>query len=120
MPAGNYYVHNVSCPGAATIICTSGPVTIYVTGTFNVGGKIYTYNNLPGNLTIVMCSANSFTLSSNAAVYASIYAPQSSVTLSGNGDIYGSVLGLSVSMTGTSAIHYDLSLSAGGSVSSVQ
>jgi hypothetical protein len=31
--------------------------------------------------------------------------------LNGNGDIYGSVLGLNITMSGTSAIHYDMSLS---------
>ena len=49
-------------------------------------------------------------MGSSAALYASVYAPQSDVTLSGNGAIYGSVVGKSVNMTGTSAIHYDLSL----------
>jgi hypothetical protein len=40
-----------------------------------------------------------------------VYAPQSDITLSGSGDIYGSVLGKSISMTGSSAIHYDMNLS---------
>jgi hypothetical protein len=47
-------------------------------------------------------------------LYASIYGPTSAVTLSGTGDIYGSVLGKSVSMTGTSAIHYDLGIDGVG------
>ena len=43
------------------------------------------------------------------------------VTLSGTGDIYGSVLGLTVNMTGTSAIHYDLALdSNNGTISLAQ
>ena len=41
--------------------------------------------------------------------------------MSGTGDLYGSVLGLSVSMTGTSAIHYDATLSGNtGKVSTVK
>ena len=79
-----------------------------------------------GNLTIIMCPngstpPGSMTISSNAALYADIYAPQSNITLSGTGDIYGAVVGKSITMSGTSNIHYDLSLSgSNGAVSLVE
>ena len=112
MPAGTYYVHNFNFGNNATLNVT-GIATMYVTGTFNCSGNILTSANKPANLTIIMCSTNAFSLSSNTAAYINLYAPQSAVTLGGTGDIYGSVVGLSVSMTGTSAIHYDTSLPGG-------
>ena len=57
-----------------------------------------------------MCRTGGVSIGSSSDLYATIYAPQSAVTLSGSGDLYGSIVGLSVSMTGSSAIHYDLAL----------
>jgi hypothetical protein len=92
-----------------------------------MSGNTVTSSSKPGNLTIIMCKKpdgkppGGVTISSSAALYANIYAPQSAVTLSGSGDIYGSVLGLSVDMTGSSGIHFDLSLNAqNGTISLVQ
>jgi hypothetical protein len=124
LPGGNYYFNNVEVGGTLKF---SGPATIYSTGTFVMYGNADTSGNQPGNLKIVMCPTPSGTppgfvsIGSSSALYASIYAPQSHVILAGTGDIYGSVLGLSVTMTGTSSIHYDLSLDANnGSISMVQ
>jgi Flp pilus assembly protein TadG len=126
LPGGNYYFNNLTTAAQATLSFT-GPTTIYCYGNLKLGGATLTAGNVPGNLKIVMVPApdgrapGAVTVSNNSALYANIYAPQSSVTLSGNGDIYGSVLGNSVSLTGTSAIHYDLSLVAGnGTVSLVK
>jgi Flp pilus assembly protein TadG len=124
IPAGTYYLHDLTISPQATLIC-SGPVTMYVYHNVNVGGSTLTYGNLPRNLKIILCpdkngnSPGPVSISSNSAMYASIYAPQSPVTLSGNGDLYGSVLGQSISMTGTSNIHYDLSLSGGTGVATL-
>ena len=125
-PGGTYYFQNFTMQGGSSLMFT-GPATIYCYGTFNVGGNTMTSGSKPGNLTIVMCKTpggtapGSLTVGSSAALYASIYAPQSAVTLSGSGDIYGTVLGLTVDLTGTSGIHFDLSLnSQNGTISLVQ
>lgn len=113
LPGGNYYFNNIEIGGALSF---TGPATIYCYGTFAMYGHADTSSNVPGNLKLVMCPTPSGAapgnvyIGSSAALYANIYAPQSHVLMSGTGDIYGSVLGRSVSMTGTSAIHYDLSL----------
>jgi hypothetical protein len=56
------------------------------------------------------CGCARVAIGSGSELYANIYAPQSHVLLSGNGDVDGTVLGLSVSMTGTSAIQCHLAL----------
>lgn len=119
LPAGNYYVQNFSVTGNA-ILNVTGKATIYVTGTINLTGTVTTSGNLPGNLTVIVCGNGSVSVGSNATVYMNLYAPQSAVTASGSSDFYGSIVGLTVSTSGSSSIHYDLSANGGGSVSSVQ
>jgi Flp pilus assembly protein TadG len=119
IPAGNYYVNNFAT-GAQATIWVSGQATIYVTGSINLGGATFTASNLPKNLKIVVIGAGTVKVNNNASLYADVYAPQSAVTLSGTGDIYGSVLGNTISMTGTSGIHYDLSLPGGWGIKLVQ
>jgi len=119
LPGGNYYFHDFSTGGQTTLTFT-GPATIYVTGNFNMSGQTVTAANLPRNLQIIDCGSGNLTISGGSALYADVYAPQSNITLSGSGDIYGSVLGQSVNMSGTSGIHYDLSLPGGWSVSTVK
>jgi hypothetical protein len=122
---GVYYFHNFTMSSKANLTI-NGPVTIYCTGSFDMSGTTITTGSTPSDLKIVMCpdsSGNppgSLTISGSADLYADVYAPQSDIILSGSGDIYGSVLGKSISMTGTSGIHYDLSLPGAGAVSLVQ
>jgi Flp pilus assembly protein TadG len=116
IPAGVYFVKNLnmSASGGMTLL---GPVTIYVYGSVTLGGQTTTAANLPTNLKIVMVhdpnngnAPGSVQVSSGAALYADIYAPESAITLAGNGAIYGQVVGKSITMTGSSDIYYDLSL----------
>ena len=127
LPGGNYYFSSFNMAGGSSLSFT-GPATIYCYTNFIMSGNTQTSGAAPGNLKLVMVpnpyggSPPGFvSIGGSAAFYGSIYAPQSDVTLSGTGDIYGSVLGLTVSMTGTSGIHYDLSLdSNNGAISLVQ
>ena len=121
LAGGNYYLNNISL-ATGSQLTFNGPTTIYCHGTFTMNGQTYTAANLPKNLTIVMCpgptgtAPGDLTITSGAALYANIYAPQSNVVISGQGSIYGSVLGLTVSMSGGGAIHYDLSLKGNGAI----
>lgn len=126
LPGGNYYLNTVSLSGSA-VLNFSGPATLYCYGSVVMSGNVMTSLGNPGNLRIVMVptptggAPGPVTVSSSSALYGTIYAPQSDVVLSGSGDIYGSVLGRSVSMTGTSGIHYDLAQSGGsGSITVVK
>ncbi|MEO6434866.1 MAG: hypothetical protein ABIP55_03770, partial [Tepidisphaeraceae bacterium] len=120
-PGGNYYFKEVTT-GTGSSLTFSGPTTLYCWGTFSMTSQTTTDSSLPKNLKIVMCTGptgqtpGSLTINAGAALYADIYAPQSAVSISGKGDIYGSVLGLTVSMSGTGEIHYDLSLKGTGNI----
>ena len=121
LAGGNYYLNNFSMATGSTLTFQN-PTTIYCHGTFTMNGQTVTAANLPKNLTIVMCpgptgtAPGDLTITSGAALYANIYAPQSNVIINGQGSIYGSVLGLTVSMSGGGAIHYDLSLKGNGAI----
>lgn len=118
LPAGTYYFRNISI-GSNSVINCLGSVKIYCWGTFDLKGTIHTAGSSPGNLSFLMCEGPSGQLpglaniGSNSALYMTVYAPLSAVTMSGTGDIYGSVLGKTINMTGTSAIHYDIGLEGG-------
>jgi Flp pilus assembly protein TadG len=121
LAGGSYYLNNISLSTGSTLTF-NGPTTIYCHGTFTMNGQTVTSSSLPKNLTLVMCPGPTgtppgvLTITSGAALYANIYAPQSNVNISGQGAIYGSVLGLTVNMTGGGAIHYDLSLKGTGAI----
>jgi hypothetical protein len=123
VPAGNYYLHDFNLSANGTMNVT-GQATFYVYNNLTLSGTANTAGNLPKNLKIVMIGdpgtgkAGKANLSGTSALYATLYAPQSPVALSGTGDFYGSILGQSITMTGTSAIHYDLSLT--GSTGMIQ
>jgi Flp pilus assembly protein TadG len=113
-PGGHYFVQDLELQAGGTLTF-SGETTIYAYGNVDLHGHAVTYGNVPGNLKIVMvphpvtgAAPGTITVWSTTALYANIYAPQSPITLGGTGDLYGAVLGKSVDMTGTSAIHYDL------------
>lgn len=125
VPAGTYYVHDMNI-AASAVLTFSGPATVYVYHNLTISGQVLTSSNLARNLTIIMCddtgghAPGPVKVTSNADLYATIYSPENKVTLQGNGDIYGSIVGLSIDMTGTSGIHYDISLNGGGGISLVQ
>jgi hypothetical protein len=126
LPAGTYYVHDMNIASSAVLTFT-GPATVYVYHNLNISGQVVTSNLQARNLTIIMCddtgghAPGPVKVTSDADLYASIYAPESKINLQGNGDIYGSVIGLQIDMTGTSNIHYDLALDpSNGAVSLVE
>ena len=116
LPSGTYYVTGLDMGAGSELNCT-GPVTIYVAGNVSLGGHAITRDNIPHNLQIIVVgNGTTVSLSGGSDLYADVYAPQSAITMSGNGDIFGAIVGKSVSMTGTSAVHYDLSLRGGVSL----
>ncbi len=122
---GNYYFRNFDMSAGSTL-SLNGPTTIYFYGSFSVTGNVQTAANMPKNLKIVAVPAPDGTppgpmrIWSGSDLYADIYAPQSDITFGGNGDVFGSVLGKSIDMAGTSAIHYDTSLTWSGEIVLVQ
>jgi Flp pilus assembly protein TadG len=125
LPGGHYYFNNFSTATGSQITFT-GPTTIYCYGNFSMTGQTITNGNLPKNLQLIMCPGptglppGSVSITAGAALYANVYAPQSAVTIGGGGAIYGSVLGLTVSMSGSASIHYDMALKGTGGMQIVQ
>lgn len=121
LPGGIYVFKDFTTQTGSTV-SFSGPTTIYCYGTFNMTSQTTTSANMPKNLRIVMCpgptgqAPGNMTITAGAALYADIYAPQSTVTIAGGGEIYGSVLGLNVNMSGNGGIHYDLTLKGAGGI----
>jgi hypothetical protein len=114
LPGGNYYLRDLTL-GAGSVLTFTGKAIIYAYGSVDFSGHAVTSASVPGNLSLVMVPANgtppgSVSIGSSAAMYLTIYAPQSPAILSGTGDIYGSLIGKSIDMTGTSAIHYDMDI----------
>jgi Flp pilus assembly protein TadG len=118
LPAGNYYVNDFKLSGGA-VLSFSGPVTFYVTGTFDVGGgsSINTYNTIPDNFQIKICSSNAVTLSNGAQLYCALYCPQSALKMSGATKIIGGVVAASIDMTGGASTVIDIASTANGSTS---
>jgi hypothetical protein len=125
LPGGNYYFKDFSASTGSKLSFT-GSATVYCWGNLSMSGQTVTAASIPQNLKVVMCpgplgeTPGSVTITAGAALYADIYAPQSDVKIGGGGSIYGSVLGLTVSMSGSGSIHYDLSLKSGGGIVMVQ
>lgn len=126
LPGGHYFFEDIDIGGGAEVTFT-GPATLYFYGSLELTGDVMTSANLPQNLRIVSVR-NPFngdppgpiSLTGNAALYASIYAPESDIRLRGSGDIYGAIVGKSIDMRGTAAIHVDLSLTGTGSIALVE
>jgi Flp pilus assembly protein TadG len=105
---GTYYFNNFTATGGT--INVTGPVTIYVAGSVSLTGNVDD-GELPSNLTVnVLPSSPSVNFGGNSSLYAQVYAPDTAVTGGGTGDFYGSVIGQTLSLGGTGAIHYDSSL----------
>lgn len=104
---GNYVVANlnVNSPGAIKI-SPPGAVSIWVTGSLNLGGA-ENKNGLPANLTFFMTSSSTVNVNSNGQLFGSIYAPSAAVAL--NSAVFGSVVGASVILNSGAAVHYDQS-----------
>lgn len=118
MPAGDYYFSDFYL-GAGSTVNVTGPVNIYMYGNLTLSGHPMVAGNLPKNLKIFVVKGpngempGTISLASGSDLYADIHAPLSVLTSSGNGAIYGSMVAKSISMTGNSALHYDVALRGG-------
>jgi hypothetical protein len=89
----------------------SGSARVYVTGNLNLkGNRVITTDSLPANLEIYVVGSGKVDLGGNSEMYAHIYAPQSDVIIHGTPGFYGWLVGKTVTLKGTSKIHYDESI----------
>lgn len=112
VPSGTYYLQSLSISSGATLIC-EGAVKLYVNGNITISGASI-QASLPSDCNIYNVSSAGVNLT-NSTVQAEIYASQSPFNCNGS-QLYGSGIFTSMSISGTSGLHYDGSLgsAAGG------
>ena len=109
---GTYYFTDVSLGGGSTIT-TSGKVTIYVEGNYDISGGGVINSSDATDLTVYV-SGTQAKLTGGSGTAGAIYAPNADVLVLGGGEINGSVLGKTVKNTGGSDFHYDEALGGEG------
>jgi hypothetical protein len=106
---GTYVVGTLS----ASLTIASGPVLIYVTTSFSP--TVTNNTGVPSNVIFMLTSGVSS--ASIPGGFMGIYAPDTALSMHANGDVYGAVVGSTITISGTPAIHYDTSMAtavAGG------
>jgi len=112
---GAYCFHNLTLTNIAQLK-VNGPVIIKLTGALNIGGASSFSNTtgIPGNLRILSSysGAGGVTINNGANNYMLVYAPQTEVNILGVARLFGSVVGKTITVGNSGAIHYDTGLSA--------
>jgi hypothetical protein len=110
---GVYCFRNLTLTNSAQLKI-NGPVVIKITGTLNIGGASRLNNTTgnPGNLRILSSysGANGVRINNGAANHIMVYAPRTGVSISGTAPLFGSVVGKTITVTNSGAIHYDTRL----------
>jgi hypothetical protein len=115
LPAsGSPYYFSSMTFGNNTVLATSGgPVTIYAPGTVTVGSGV-TFGAHPGTQIRIILKSDgsnlqytSFTASQNFRLYGSLYGKNTNIALDDYAQVYGSVIGRTVVVQGSSALHFD-------------
>lgn len=102
--------------GNASILIPEGSsLVLYAEADIKIAGKgLANANSRPATCRLIGTSATpggqSVHVAGNGALKGAIYAPNAEVNINGNGDVMGAVVGLSVTLTGNAAFHYDESL----------
>jgi hypothetical protein len=115
-----YYFSEITLSGGGLLTVNSAGqhVDMYVAGDFKAGGGgLVNTDAKPTNLTVSACgtsTGHSWTVNGGSGAYFGMYAPDRDVVIGGGGDLWGSVIGLSVSATGGSKIHFDEAFAGGG------
>ncbi len=110
---GNYCFHNVTVSGSSQLK-VNGLVVIKMTGTLNTSGASSVPNttSIPSNLRILSSytGSNGVNFGASSNVHLVIYAPNTGVTISGATPLFGTVVGKTLTISGSGAIHYDTQL----------
>jgi hypothetical protein len=110
---GTYCFHNLTLTNSARLK-VDGPVIIKLTGALNIGGASSFCNTteIPGNLRILSSysGVNGVTINNGANNHMIVYAPQTGISISGTGRLFGSVMGKTITVSNSGAIHYDTGL----------
>jgi hypothetical protein len=119
--SGNYSSTgiNINSGGTLKINATSGPVNLYMSGSFTPnGGLVTTTNNIPNNFHIHVTNNSNIQVNSPCVLYAVVDVPLASFTLNNNTVLFGSVIADYITLGTGSWIHYDLALGTNGGAGS--
>jgi hypothetical protein len=113
LPGGNYWFTSLLVNGSLSF---SGPATLTVNGPANVGGTLYAYNLIPGNLRVYVLGNNAFgDLDNNGMdIVADIIAPNASFLARNNLEVRGRLLVKTIELKNNADIYYDVSLGGAG------
>ena len=111
---GNYCFHNITL-GNSSQLKVNGPVVIRLTGTLNTSGATSLPNTtlIPSNLQILSSysgSGNGVNFGNSSSLQLVVYAPRTGVNISGSVPLFGTVIGKSITLGNSGAIHYDTRL----------
>ncbi len=119
-----YVTGDISVGGNSQIVLGDGvSAKIYFSGNVNIAGNgMVNPNDQPSDLLLYGVQptdgvTRSVNLGGNGQITAAVYAPDYNVTVNGGGNsghVFGSVVGLSVTMTGVTNLHYDETLASAG------
>ncbi len=91
----------------------TGATVINLTGQFHgSGGSIINTTHFARNLQLVSSYVgnNGVVLSGGTDAYLTVFAPAAQIVLSGGSPIFGALVGNALTVSGSSAIHFDVSL----------
>jgi endonuclease G len=110
---GVYCFRNLTLTNSAQLKI-NGPVVIKLTGTLNIGGasRLNNTTGIPGNLQILSSysGTNGVRINNGADTHMMVYAPQTGVNISGMAPLFGGVVGKTISVVNSGAIHHDTGL----------
>jgi hypothetical protein len=94
---------------------TEGPVTLYVTGRFDVAmdAEVIVADPDPEKFAVYVLGRGPVNLARASAFAGVVYAPEASIELSQGGVFYGAFVGGDLQMTGGSGVAYDVALRGG-------
>ena len=110
---GTYCFNNVTLTNSAQLK-VNGPVVIRLTGTLNASGasSINNTTTIPANLRVLSSytGSNGISLSNGTNTYMVVYAPRTNVSVSGTAPLFGAVVGKTLSVTNSGAVHFDITV----------
>lgn len=109
LPAGTYFLHDLTMTGNAQLF-TAGQVKIYVTGEVSLQGTVESVSHQPADVRIEVIGPGPVDMGGTSQFTVDLYAPEAAVKVNGTPDFFGALVGKTLEVIGTAAIHYDESL----------
>jgi hypothetical protein len=115
LSAGTYFYTKITFGNNGRLV-TTGPVTIYVNESVQLGNdaRLSPHNNNPANLQIRLRGAAQFQAGNNLSGAAQLYGPGSSVQLGNNAVFGGQLIGRTVQIGNNAFLYQDTGSSGGG------